>query len=46
MDGLPAKGMAKVLGTSPRTVEMYRVKLMRKYDASISADLVHKLMSA
>ena len=46
MDGLTAKGIAKVLGISPRTVEIYRAKLIRKYGASTSADLVHKLMSA
>ena len=46
MNGLTAKGIAKVLGISPRTVEIYRAKLMRKYEASTSADLVHKLMSA
>lgn len=46
MNGLTAKGIAKVLCISPRTVEIYRAKLMRKYEASTSADLVHKLMSA
>ncbi len=45
MNGLTAKGIAKVLGISPRTVEIYRAKLMRKYEANTSADLVHKLMS-
>ena len=44
MDGLTAKGIGKVLGISPRTVEIYRAKLMRKYSASTTADLVHKLM--
>ena len=46
MNGLTAKGIAKVLGISPRTVEIYRAKLMRKYEANTSADLVHKLMRA
>ena len=46
MDGQTAKAMGKTLGISPRTVEIYRAKLMRKYGASTSADLVHKLMSA
>jgi PAS domain S-box-containing protein len=46
MNGLTAKGIAKVLDISPRTVEIYRAKLMRKYEASTTADLVHKLMSA
>jgi PAS domain S-box-containing protein len=42
--GLTAKQIAKVLGISPRTVEVYRLKLMRKYQASSTPDLVHKLM--
>lgn len=46
MDGQTAKAMGRTLGISPRTVEIYRAKLMRKYGASTSADLVHKLMSA
>lgn len=43
-DGLTAKGIAKQLGLSHRTVEIYRAKLMRKYQASTTADLVRKLM--
>jgi PAS domain S-box-containing protein len=44
MNGLTAKHIAKVLNISPRTVEVYRLKLMRKYKASSTPDLVHKLM--
>ena len=32
-------------GISHRTVEIYRARLMRKYKASTTADLVHKLMA-
>ena len=42
--GQTAKAMAKTLGLSHRTVEVYRAKLMRKYGAATTADLVHRLM--
>jgi PAS domain S-box-containing protein len=45
MDGLTSKQIGKVLGISHRTVEIYRARLMRKYEASTTADLVHKLMA-
>lgn len=45
MQGLTSKHIGKVLGISHRTVEIYRARLMRKYQASTTADLVHKLMS-
>ncbi len=45
MDGLTSKQIGKVLGISHRTVEIYRARLMHKYEASTTADLVHKLMA-
>ena len=45
LEGLTSKEMGKVLGISHRTVEIYRARLMRKYKASTTADLVHKLMA-
>ncbi len=45
MDGLTAKETGKALAISHRTVEIYRARLMRKYKASTTADLVHKLMA-
>lgn len=45
MDGLTSKQIGKALGISHRTVEIYRARLMRKYEASTTADLVHKLMA-
>lgn len=45
MDGLTSKEIGKSLGISPRTVEIYRARLMRKYQASSSVDLVHKLIA-
>jgi PAS domain S-box-containing protein len=45
MDGLTSKEIGRTLGISHRTVEIYRARLMRKYQASTAADLVHKLMA-
>lgn len=45
MDGLTSKEIGKVLGISHRTVEIYRARLMRKYKASTTADLVHRLIA-
>jgi DNA-binding CsgD family transcriptional regulator len=44
MEGMTSKEIGKALGISHRTVEIYRAKLMRKYKASTTADLVHKLV--
>ena len=45
MDGLTSKEIGKTLAISHRTVEIYRARLMRKYMASNTGDLVHKLMA-
>ena len=45
MQGQTSKQIGKTLEISHRTVEIYRARLMRKYKASTTADLVHKLMS-
>lgn len=45
MQGLTSKGIGKVLGISPRTVEIHRARLIRKYQASSSVDLVNKLIA-
>ena len=44
MDGLTSKEIGRALGISHRTVEIYRVKLMRKYQAASAADLIQKLV--
>jgi len=46
LDGLTSKEIGKVLAISHRTVEIYRARLMRKYKASNTGDLVHRLMIA
>jgi DNA-binding CsgD family transcriptional regulator len=45
LSGLTSKEIGKLLAISHRTVEIYRARLMRKYKASTTADLVHKLMA-
>lgn len=45
LDGLTAKEIGKVLRISHRTVEIYRASLMRKYGASTTSDLVHRLLA-
>jgi PAS domain S-box-containing protein len=44
MEGLTSKAIGRALGISHRTVEIYRARLMRKYQASTTAELVHKLL--
>lgn len=45
MEGLTSKAIGRALDISHRTVDIYRAKLMRKYGASNTGDLVHKLMA-
>ena len=45
LKGLTSKEIGKALEISHRTVEIYRARLMRKYEASTAADLVHKLVT-
>jgi PAS domain S-box-containing protein len=45
LEGLTSKQIGKVLTISHRTVEIYRARLMRKYKATTTADLIHKLMA-
>jgi PAS domain S-box-containing protein len=46
IDGLTSKLIGKRLAISPRTVDVYRARLMRKYAAATTPELVHKLLSA
>ena len=43
-NGQTSKEIARTLGISHRTVEVYRARLMRKYKAATTVDLVHRLM--
>jgi DNA-binding CsgD family transcriptional regulator len=44
VEGKTSKLIARQVNLSPRTVEMHRAKLMRKFDAATSSELVHKLL--
>lgn len=44
VDGKTSKLIARQLELSPRTVEMYRAKLMRKLNASSASELINKLL--
>ena len=46
IDGLTSKQIGKKLEISPRTVDVYRARLMRKYSAATTPELVHKLLAA
>ncbi len=45
VDGKTAKQAAVSLGISPRTVDIYRTRLLRKYSVSNSQDLVRRLLT-
>jgi DNA-binding NarL/FixJ family response regulator len=44
VEGKTSKVIARETDRSPRTVEKHRAKLMRKFSASTSSELVHKLV--
>jgi PAS domain S-box-containing protein len=46
MRGLTSKEIGKALSISHRTVEIHRARLMRKYAAATTAELVQKLIAA
>lgn len=46
VEGLTSKGVGRRLGVSPRTVDIYRGRLMKKYQAASTPELIHKLLSA
>lgn len=45
MQGLTSKQIGKQLAISHRTVELHRARLMRKYAAATTAELVQKLLA-
>lgn len=45
VEGLTSKGIGRKLEISPRTVDVYRARLMRKLGASTTPELVNKLLS-
>jgi PAS domain S-box-containing protein len=46
IEGLTSKLIGKRLAISPRTVDVYRARLMKKHRASTTPELVHKLLRA
>ena len=46
IEGLTSKLIGKRLAISPRTVDVYRSRLMQKYRASTTPELVQKLLQA
>ena len=46
IDGKTSKLIARQIGLSPRTVEMHRSRLMRKFDAANSSELVYRLQKS
>lgn len=45
MDGMTSKQIGKALTISHRTVEIYRARLMRKYQAHSTPDLIQRLLA-
>ncbi len=45
VEGLTSKAIGRRLDISPRTVDVYRARLMRKLGASTTPELVNKLLS-
>lgn len=45
LDGQTSKQIGRSLGISHRTVEIYRARLMRKYKAATTGELVNRLMA-
>lgn len=46
IDGLTSKLVGRKLNISPRTVDVYRARLMKKYAAASTPELIHKLLVA
>ena len=46
IEGLTSKLIGKRLAISPRTVDVYRARLMKKHAARTTPELVHKLLRA
>ncbi|MEL4178022.1 LuxR C-terminal-related transcriptional regulator [Roseateles sp. PN1] len=44
IEGLTSKSIGKKLEISPRTVDVYRARLMKKYGAASTPELIHKLV--
>ncbi|MCB1470174.1 MAG: PAS and helix-turn-helix domain-containing protein [Rhizobiaceae bacterium] len=45
IDGLTGKEVARALDISPRTVDIYKTRLLRKYDVASTPELVQRLLA-
>ena len=45
IEGRTSKQIGKAMGVSHRTVDIYRARLLRKYGAATTPELVHKLVA-
>ena len=45
IQGSTSKQIGRTLAISPRTVDVYRTRLMRKYMSANTTELVHKLLA-
>jgi PAS domain S-box-containing protein len=45
IEGLTSKLIGRRLGISPRTVDVYRARLMKKYGTATTPELIHKLLA-
>ncbi len=46
IEGLSSKMIGRRLDISPRTVDVYRARLMKKYAAGSTPELIHKMLTA
>lgn len=46
VEGLTSKHIGRQLGISPRTVDVYRARLLKKYKAATTPELINRLLSA
>ncbi len=46
VEGQTSKLIGRRLGVSPRTVDVYRARLMKKYQAASTPELINRLLSA
>ncbi|NMM26646.1 MAG: hypothetical protein HHJ12_04960 [Glaciimonas sp.] len=44
IEGRTGKEIGKALGISPRTVDIYRTRLLRKYNVKSTVELVKQLL--
>lgn len=44
VDGKTSKAIARQIGLSPRTIEMHRARLMRKFAATTASELLNRLL--